>query len=335
MAEQQNNSQMSDTKKPVDGTRIGSNYSNQAQVTADMRDISSRPESKHDPHPERSSKRAAVKTYKDYAAESLRKGGGSLTKMILAEREKERKTRRHSTTNPKNIAVGALAVVFTVLGIGLVAGAYYFVAVVQNDARERNGIIIAPQPLLLYDYREEVRPSSLTRARLIRAGQEQVDETAIEAGALKYVYFSEVISGEPKLVSASRFLEALQVSASSQFIRSLKDNFMYGIYSSLQNGPYLIFKINSYEVAYAAMLAWEQNLGLEMGAFMGRDDVNFALSQFVDIELFNQDIRAVLDTEGEIILGYTFLDRNTLVLFNNKQTIRELFERSQTNTIKR
>lgn len=335
MAEQQNNNQMSDARGAVDGSRMGSNYSNKAQVEANEMDFSAVKKKAHDPHPERSSRRAAVKTYKDYAAESLRKGGGSLTKMILAEREKERNQERRSPANPKNLAMSSLAIIFGILGVGLVAGTYYFVSVIQNDVQQRNGIVVAPQPLLLYDYREEIRLPQLTRSRITSAAEDQIAETAIEAGALKYIYLTTIEANQPILVTASQLLQQLQTTVSSTFLRTLGDNFMYGIFSSLENGPFLIFQIDSYEVAYAAMLDWEQSLGLEMGAFMGRDSVNFALTQFVDIELYNLDIRAVLDTEGEILLGYTFLDRNTLVLFNNKQTIREILERSQRNTIKR
>lgn len=334
MAEQQSNSQLNNAKKPVDANRLGSNYQKQAQATAKEMDLT-KPDSKpHDPHPERSSKRAAVKTYKDYAAESLRKGGGSLTKMILAEREKEREHNRKSPTNPKNLALGTLATIFVLLGIALIGGTYYLVNFVQNDVARKNGIIVTPEPLVLFDYRAEENIPTPTRSKLIRTSEEQISETTIEAGALKYIYFTESINGERSLVTAPAFMEYLRAKAPTTFFRTMRDNFMYGIYSTTENSPFLMFKVDSFEVAFADMIVWEQQLGQDMGSFLGRDDFNFSQTQFIDRDLYNTDTRLVLDQQGEIVLGYAFTDRNTLVLFNNKLALRELIQRSQRNTVK-
>jgi len=334
MAEQQSNSQFNNGKKPVDANRLGSNYQKQAQQTAKEMDLTKPNTKAHDPHPERSSKRAAVKTYKDYAAESLRKGGGSLTKMILAEREKERDQNRKSPTNPKNLALGTLATIFVILGIGLVGGTYYLVNFVQNDVARKNGIIVTPNPLVLFDYRAEENISTPTRSRLISASEDQIAETTIEAGALKYIYFTESVGGERSLVTAPGFMEYLRAKAPATLYRTMRDNFMYGIYSTTENSPFLMFKVDSFEVAFADMIAWEQQLGQDMGAFLGRDNFNFSQTQFVDRDLYNRDTRLVLDQQGEIVLGYAFIDRNTLVLFNNKLALRELIQRSQRNTVK-
>ena len=323
--------------KSIDTDRMGSNYQKQAQEIAnDLADPNKRvetPKPANDPFPAQSSKRAAIKTYKDYAAESLHKGGGSLTKMIIAEREKKREKKRRSAANPKNVAMTLLSAVFVTLGLGMVVGAFFLVQTIQNDPRGSE--ILNPEALILYDYRSELHVGDPTRTKIISGIEDELEGISIEVGAVKYIYFAtDNQFGGKTLMSTQQLLSGLRAKVSGTFSRSLDDNFMYGVFSTNENAPFLIFKTENYSATYAEMLEWERSMGNDIAELFGSDDYDFARSNFVDVVYFNNDARAVLNTAGEPVLGYSFIDPRTIVIFANKLALREVVNRTQRNTVK-
>lgn len=320
-------------KNKIDGDVLGEQFQKKVQKVTEKVQSGHDDPVEHDGFPARSSKRAAVKTYQDYAAESLSKGGGSLTKMIIAEREKKREKNRHSKTNPKNLAISFLSIVFIFLGLAMVVGAFFLVQNIQDDPRGKE--VMQPQPFILYDYRSEIYTSSITRSRLTKAIEDELENTTIEIGALKYTYFAtDNVHGGKTLMTTSQFLDGLRAKVSSAFIRTLGSNFMYGIYSTTENEPFLIFKTDNFDTAYAEILQWERSIGLDLGTIMGRDDFDYSRSNFVDVVFYNHDARAVLDIEGKVVLGYSFINQNTIVFFSDKMALREVIDRSQRNTYK-
>jgi hypothetical protein len=53
----------------------------------------------------------------------------------------------------------------------------------------------------------------------------------------------------------------------------------------------------------------------------------FGPAAFVDKIVENHDARAVLNSDGEILLLWTFIDRYTLVITTNEYTLREVVSR--------
>ncbi|MFW0871415.1 MAG: hypothetical protein ACKKL4_03110 [Patescibacteria group bacterium] len=319
----------------IDTDRLGSNYQKKAQEIADdLHDPQNRiekPKEGHDPYPSRSSKRAAIRTYKDYAAKSLREGGGSLTQMILAEREKKRQQERAASRNPKNIAQTLLAAALVTIGLGIVLGSFFLVRQIQEDPRKDQ--ILTPEPLIIYDYRSEIYISDPNRNRLVRAIENEIDGLSIEAGALKYIYFATDNQYNAKiLMTTQTFLSVLRAKISGTLSRNLDDNFMYGAFSTTKNAPFLIFKTKNYTTTYAEMLDWERSMAIDLAEVLDLENFDFARSNFVDVVYYNQDARAVLDQEGNPIIGYSFVDTNTLVIFSHRLAFKELVARLQQNT---
>ena len=284
---------------------------------------------------DKAAKKIGIRTYRDYAAEELKKGGGTLTKMIVQEREKEREQKRHSVKNTKNLAVSFLALLFVVAGIGIVTLSFILVSQRQEDAAIKSGFIVVPQPLVQSDFRREVYIPKPTRSNLTRAITKDIDETAIPVGDIKHVYLVQDGSNTPKELVSSQFLfNIIEAKIPGALDRALDPLFMYGTFSSLDISPFIIFTTNSYSNAYAGLLDWERDMVRDLKPLFV-DDLGSVAPNFQDIVVYNTDIRAVLDTQGEIVFGYGFLqDKKTLVVFDNKLALREIITRNQRNTIK-
>lgn len=281
-------------------------------------------------------KKVGIKTYRDYAAQELKKGGGTLTRMIIQEREKEREQKRHSVKNTKNIAISFLAVLFVLAGIGIIVLSFILVNRQQEAAEERNSFIVAPSPLVISDFRKELYIAAPSRARIVREVQDEIENTTIPVGSVKHIYFVQDGTNDPKeLITASGFMRDMDTQMPETLLRTIEPIFMYGVYSSTEVSPFLIFKVSSYNTAYSGMLEWEDNIVRNLDDLFTQDLSDTSRLVFQDVVLYNTDVRVLLDERGEVLFGYGFLqDKVTLVIFDNRLTLREIITRTQNNTIR-
>ena len=285
---------------------------------------------------DKAARRVGIKTYRDYAADELKKGGGTLTKMIVQEREKEREQKRHSVKNSKNILISFLAVLFVAAGIGIVALSFIIVSDRQEAAAIKDGFLVVPQPLIQSDFQREIYIPSPTRSNLTRAIAKDIEETAIPIGDIKHIYVVQDGTDTPKeLTTTQSLLAIIEAKVPSALTRALDPVFMYGTYSSAELSPFIIFTTSSFSTAYAGLLEWEKDIIRDLTPLF-TDDLDGVSGNFQDVVLQNTDVRVVLDSRGEVLFGYGFLqDKETLVMFDNRNALREIITRSQRNTIKR
>jgi hypothetical protein len=153
-------------------------------------------------------------------------------------------------------------------------------------------------------------------------------------------------------IPAALFLPLIAPTAPEELIRTLAKEFLLGVH--IFDGPqaFLILRTDSYERAFAAMLAWEGTMQTELTPLFTRDlvpktpaitpPVDTATSTatttpqelarrtqpgFVDRIVENRDTRVVLNETEDILLLWTFLDRNTIVITTNEYTLREIISR--------
>ena len=285
---------------------------------------------------ERSQRRVGIKTYRDYAAEELKEGGGTLTNMIMKERAREREETRHSAKNPRNILVLLLAGIVVSVAIVIVAFVFILTSNKVEDTAIKNNFVVAAQPLLFSDFRQEIYLPEPTKSRLERAVARDIEQTAIPIGKINHVYFTRDGSINPKeLVPAVSFISELSTTVPQEFLRQLESQFMYGYYSSQKNAPFMIFKVRDFARSYASMLEWERDMVRDFANFFTQD-IRGGSDNFQDLVLFNLDTRVLLDASGEVIFGYTFLqDRETIVIFDTRNTLQEINTRNLRNPILR
>ena len=142
--------------------------------------------------------------------------------------------------------------------------------------------------------------------------------------------------------TADEFLEILQTRVSASFVRSLNNSFMFGIHVFDDNEPFLIFFVNAYDQAFAGMLAWEPFLPDDLpllvrqitvaektraGTTTGAALANPTPLVFTDTVIKNRDVRALRDKDDNILMAYSFPDKNTLIIATNRNTLVEIFDR--------
>jgi hypothetical protein len=53
--------------------------------------------------------------------------------------------------------------------------------------------------------------------------------------------------------------------------------------------------------------------------------------RFQNLNLYNRDVKVILDEEGKIVFGYSFIDLNTLIFFTNDVAFIKIVKSLQNN----
>jgi NADPH-dependent 7-cyano-7-deazaguanine reductase QueF-like protein len=53
--------------------------------------------------------------------------------------------------------------------------------------------------------------------------------------------------------------------------------------------------------------------------------------KFQDLDLYNKDTKSILDEEGKIVFGYSFIDLRTLVFFTSDKSFKKILNSFQNN----
>lgn len=127
-------------------------------------------------------------------------------------------------------------------------------------------------------------------------------------------------------MSTGDFLTAIEASVDSSLIRALDPRMMIGVYSSESIAPFLIFKVLSYDQAFAGMLDWEDNITANLSPFLSRKNI-YQNETFTDVIIQNKDVRVLRNAQGEIAYLYAFPDRQTLIITTHQYALEEIVTR--------
>ena len=158
-------------------------------------------------------------------------------------------------------------------------------------------------------------------------------------------------SGEVPL-DAQTFVATLAPDVPRELLRTLGPQYLLGVHSFANNIPFLLLSTDSYQSAYAGMLAWEGTLQSDLLPLFAPQQVvhsnpvqttvstttasstvaqtapaQFASSNFVDKIIENHDARALVNQYGDVQIVWLFLDRSTLLITTDPNTVKEIISR--------
>jgi hypothetical protein len=101
---------------------------------------------------------------------------------------------------------------------------------------------------------------------------------------------------------------------------------------------FIIFRLSSFENAFAGMLAWEETLAEDIGPLFKNSTklaTLYPTKEFEDITARNKDARVLRSETGEILLLYSFFDNNTLIITENDEAMRSLINKLSSSLLSR
>lgn len=149
-------------------------------------------------------------------------------------------------------------------------------------------------------------------------------------------------SSQPTQITTQQLFASLAPQAPDTLVRSLDPDFLFGVHAFDGNQPFLMFKTGAYSQAFAGMLDWEPTMQQDLAPLFTRsvsphipeegtatptDSTQFLQTPFKDRTVENHEARVIENDQGDILLLWTFLDPQTLVITTNEYTLREIVTR--------
>lgn len=294
----------------------------------------------------------SLHTYKGDITTTMREQNVSLSDIAQAQMQQARSVeqaaaskrpwvRRH-TTLITQIAVGVLLLAGAA---GVLAWLYVRLSPLSAPARVSSAIIYADQQT------ELLFPAGSGRTETMSALVAEARRKPVPLGLI--LAFNLTVASTTRPVSAPLitrdFLARVAPRAPDMLVRALRPQFLLGLYGFGGNKPFLIFRTDEYEQAYAGMLQWEYTLADDLAPFFPKYEVPAAADSasstasstaasesparsstgFSDAILNNHDARAIRNAQGDVSLLWSFIDRSTLIIATDPETLTAAASRLQ------
>ena len=275
-----------------------------------------------------------VRTYLSDMADAVRENDISAIKIALAEQnrnERENVYREIEGTPMKKFwwFLGGIII----LGVA-VFGIYYFMnKKVQNNIPET---LVKEETLISYDADTSIDSYKNLSEKIIAIK----NETTGSKGSVKFISISSanLVTKLPEKISTKELFSFLGFNPPLSFVRALSDSYMVGTYTDERSHLFMIFQVNDYDYAYAGMLEWEKTLVNDALSLFGLDtnESKLQLSErkWSDIIINNKDVRVVMNENNKPMLYYLFNNKNSLIITDNENAIKEIISRLIIKNIK-
>lgn len=244
-------------------------------------------------------------------------------------------------------------ILFALIGLLFVAGAIgalgYIVLSNAPLPQQQAGVT----PFIAIDSTNTVSVEpTIQRPGLMQRLVSAKNSVSISLGLVAQLYVEQTATStdaEPAYMNAQTLLSTLAPDAPETLVRDLSPIYLLGVHSFGVNQPFLILKVDSYAQGYAGMLAWEQTMKKDLAPLFtyapapkiikptepiatstvatSTPELPPLQTGFTDSIVQNHDARVTVDKYGTIDFLWTFLDRQTLVITTNPDTLREIIAR--------
>lgn len=170
-----------------------------------------------------------------------------------------------------------------------------------------------------------------SRAGFIKTVREKVEMFRIPLNEIRVL----PIRIEERPVTTEELFSFLESRAPAPLVRALDAVPTVGIHGIRGNQLFLLFTVNSFDHAFDGMLAWEKTLLDELGPLFAvaspktklrgattTEDILESRLIIKDTVIRNKDARAAFDRDGRIVFLYSFLDKQSLLITTNEETLR-------------
>ncbi|MEI8061856.1 MAG: hypothetical protein WCG97_00975 [bacterium] len=313
-----------------------------------------------------------IETYNGDVSIALKKDNMSALQIALAEQRKQQERQDvGEVVNQKSSGLFAKILMILLL-LAVIIGGYLWWAGylvpnsndINNGTQEKNTVITQNQISIKIEKRQILPvdgkdPVSVINY-LMRAKSEDVDLATVKEIILGSQNGTQGTSTVQK-ISTSEWFGRLGTHASPQLIRSLGDDYIFGVYGDALKDTFLILNVKSYDSAFAGMLSWESYMNDDIGDLIARDTSTLPVAPtlatstkskksattslvrtditdqkvFTDRIIFNKDSRILYEPNGQSRMLYSFIDPKTLVIVSSEAGLREIISRLTTGKITR
>lgn len=288
-----------------------------------------------------------LQTYRGDVEKSVSERGVSVVSVAAAEADRRGKQGRSSETQQKdrrilgaNIAMTSAGVVLVVLAVGVVSFIF-----LRPTSVEGPQTLVAP--LISVDETAVVPSDTSSRDATVANIAAAVQGARLSLGLVEWLYVAPPTTGTPQQLTVQELLSTIAPNVPPNLLRTLQPTYLLGVHSFDENQAFLLLQTDSYETAYSGMLGWEYwmygdlkpifnrkpsvqlttNTDSSATSTVASNSAQFFNTGFVDKVVENRDARVILNDKGDLLLLWTMLGRNLILITTNEYTLREVVSR--------
>ena len=317
-----------------------------------------------------------IRTYQEDIADVIKNDNVSMIKIALAEKKRQDSNAgfntivESNTKSGKTYLIAGIAFVVLVI-VGLAFGYIYIQS--QTASKQATDVAKMQVPQVIYtEMTSDFSVDNMDSNDIIKS-IDQEKNGVMDTGTMKAVYLTTGEGTSTQALTTEQFFSVLGTRIPNSVVKSLDPVFLLGVYAYTPREMFVIFKVKSYDTAFAGMLDWEPNIETDIGnIFISNDSTKsinplttstvststtasssdlsanpagtttpntgsslqiFTQKRFVDKVLSNKDTRILQDQSGTPYMLYTFLDKNTLVIATSEKALKEILFRITTGRI--
>lgn len=268
-----------------------------------------------------------VRTYERDLARVMKEKKGSVIGIAIAQqRDRESNIREEEGVPEKNTLFLFFSVIAVVAGLLLLG--YFFI---NTGGKSETAGTLKINSLINAENQKEIKVDDLSQTKLIKAVTQELASSNLRLDTVLDLYFTETTSGAKQKITTEQFFSLLGSRIPPVLLRSLGDNFMFGIHVFNGNQPFIVLKTDFYENAFLGLLKWEDSMTSDLLPLFGIkfDDTSRYLidKQFTDGTLKNIDVRKLVDKIGKTVIVYAIPNKETIVITTGEDTLSEVINR--------
>ncbi len=242
----------------------------------------------------------------------------------------------------KNLVVIVSSILLVFIGVGLSYGAYLLIT---NRAEEGKKPLILSRTLIVVEAQKQIPLILLSEQEIRDAITREIDTANLPLNNIEGIYFvkkllplksrveTDLSRAQQGALGIREIFFIVKNNIPPNLLRAMEDqDFLFGIHSLGANRPFFVITVESFENAFAGMLKWESFMFDDLASLFSLDvsSTQFIDRLFEDVVIKNRDARILKDSEGNIVLIYSFIDKETLVIATNEETFDEVVNRLKT-----
>lgn len=217
--------------------------------------------------------------------------------------------------NSRLIIIGGVVTLILIIGIGL--------GVVAKRHMQEEQVPQTPTTILPIGTETSFINSDHNVAISLQGSPEVFRETlraTVESAPAGFTELHPVfIDGTTsRQVTAREFLGFVGNGLPQETLYALEEKFAVGSITTTENEPYLLLRSSQFDTLFTGMLAWEERLQSDLTPLFGTD---IQYMSFRDGVRANTPARILRDSEGNEIVVYAIIDRDTVIITSTSEAL--------------
>ena len=274
-----------------------------------------------------------IRTYEGDIAEALARKNTSVAKITIAENKKETGEERITNAPQKkkgnNFIMLILSLVFISAGIGIVYYLYLQSPLALPPVSE-NPIKISN--IINADIQKNISVDNLSTNEIINKINTTLIKENTNPNSITELLITKNVENVKTNINGNEFIALLDTEAPDIFTRSIDKSWMLGINNdNSQNTPFIILTSDFFQNTYAGMLQWEKTMPSELSFLLNYNE-KIINGRFYDRTVLNRDVREFINENAELLLLYSFINKDTLIITTSETTLKILIEKIEKQT---